>query len=102
MIMSGKSKCDHCTLHGKHCVQKSWESINCACSQLNQEISKTTADLAVLSAKLLHLQRTLDQINKIADEKTECLVTELADDNTSDSELDFNAAVNFLSDDFWQ
>lgn len=59
-----------------------------------------TAELITLFVKLACLQKTLEQINKIINEKLNCLVIKLVNDNASDSELDLNAAVNSLFKDF--
>ena len=99
-----KPKCNKCTHCGHLCVSVSWESLNQTHLSLQKEISKVNNDLAALSTKVVHLQRTLDQVNNCASEKVDCLAAELDSDNDeteNEAPSDLSQFVNFLSPSFW-
>ena len=76
-----KPKCNKCTCHDHLCVSVLWESLDQTHLSLQKEIFKTNNNLAALSAKVMHLQRTLDQADNCASEKIDCLAAELGSDN---------------------
>jgi len=67
---------------------------------LQKKISKANNELTTLFTKVIHLQKTLNQINHHATEKTDCLAVELDSDNDEmKNEKDFfniQQLVNFM------
>ena len=99
-----KPKCDKCTHHDHSCVDVLWKFLDQTHLSLQKEISKTNNDLAALFTKVMHLQRTLDQVNNCASEKIDCLAAELDSDNDeteNEASSDLSQFVNFLSSSFW-
>ena len=99
-----KPKCDKCTRCGRPCVGVSWESLDRTRLSLRKEISKANNDLAALSAKVVRLQRTLDQADNCASEKVDCLAAELGSDNDGtedEAPPDLSQFVDSLSPSFW-
>ncbi len=82
-----------------------WEFLNRTHIQLQKNISHTNTELGVLAAKIVWLQKTLDQVNHHTSKKTDCLVTELNSDNDkTENENDFSdmqQLVDFMSSSFW-
>jgi len=58
-----------------------WESLNRTHIQLQKDISHTNTELGALAAKIVRLQKTLDQANRHTSEKADCLAAELDSDN---------------------
>jgi len=67
---------------------------------LQKEISKANNELMTLFMKVIHLQKTLNQTNYCAAEKTDCLAVELSSDNdeTENENNSFNIQqlINFM------
>ena len=55
-------------------------------------------ELDVLAAKIIHLQKTLDQANRCASQKTDCLAAELDSDNDeTEDENDPQTLLHFVN-----
>jgi len=64
---------------------------------LQKKISKTNTELTTLFTKVIHLQKTLNQTNHHATEKTYCLAVELDNDNDeTKNENDFFDMQQFV------
>ena len=104
-VMKSWFKCDKCTQCDHFCVTVSWESLNKTHIQLQKNISHTNTELGVLAAKIVWLQKTLDQVNHCTSEKTNCLVTELDSDNdemkNENNFSDIQQLVDSMSFSFW-
>ncbi len=104
-IMKSHPKCNKCTQHGHSCVAILWESLNRTCLQLWKEISTANAELGALAFKIVCLQKTLDQANRCALQKADCLAVELDSDNDeTENENDpqtLSHFVNSMSSFFW-
>ena len=99
-----KLKCNKCTHHDYSCVDVLWESLDQTHLSLQKKISKINNKLAVLSVKVVCLQKILDQVNDCAFKKVNCLTAELGSDNDgTENEVssDLSQFVNFLSPSFW-
>ena len=83
----------------------SWKSLNRIHIQLWKNISHTNAELDALAAKIVWLQKTLDQVNCYTSEKINCLVAELDSDNdemkNKNNSLNIQQLVNSISSSFW-
>ena len=111
-VMDLWSKCDKCTHHGCSCVNVLWKSLNKTCLSLHKEISKANGELAtkhtelaVLSFRVVCLQKMLNLTDHCVSAKTDCLVVELDSDNneTENENNSFNMQqfVNSMSSTFW-
>ena len=110
-VMKSWLKCDKCTHHSHLCVSVLWESLDWTHLSLQKQISRANNNLAAkhvklaaLSSKVMCLQKTLDQVNHHATEKTNCLVAELDSDNDgteNEAPSELSQFVNFLSPSFW-
>ena len=82
-----------------------WESLNRTHIQLWKNISHTNAELGVLAAKIVWLQKTLDQVNHHMSEKADCLAAELDSDNdeikNENDSPDMQQLVDSMSSSFW-
>ena len=96
-IMKSHPKCNKCTWHDHSCVAVLWESLNRTHLQLQKEISTTNAELDVLAFKIVCLQKTLDQANRCASQKADCLAVELDSDNDEiENENDPQTLLHFI------
>jgi len=104
-IMKSHPKCNKCTWHDHSCVAISWESLNRTHLQLWKEISTANAELGALAAKIIRLQKTLDQADRHASQKADCLAAELDSDNDgTEDENDpqiLSHFVDSMSSFFW-
>ncbi len=104
-IMKSCSKCNKCTQHGRSCVAILWKSLNRTHLQLWKEISTVNAELGALAFKIVCLQKTLDQADRCASQKADCLAVELDSDNDgTENENDpqtLSHFVNSMSSSFW-
>ena len=80
-IMKSCPKCDKCTQRGRPCVAVLWESLDRTRLQLQKEISTTNTELGALASKIVRLQKTLDQADRCASQKADCLAVKLGSDN---------------------
>jgi len=68
---------------------------------LQKEINKANNELTTLSVKVIHLQKTLNQTDHYATEKTDCFAVELDNNNdeTENKNNSFNIQqlINFMS-----
>jgi len=116
-VMESQPKCDKCTHRGCLCVGVSWESLNRTRLSLRKEISKAMkemskandalaakhTELAALSLKVIHLQKTLDQADHCALQKANCLAAELGSNNDGmGDEIDpMSQLVDSMLPSFW-
>ena len=116
-VMESRPKCDKCTRRGRPCVGVSWESLDRTRLSLRKEISKAMkemskandalaakhAELAALSSKVVRLQKTLDQADRRASQKADCLAAELGSDNDgTEDEIDpMSQLVDSMLPSFW-
>jgi len=104
-IMKSHLKCNKCTQHDHSCVAVSWESLDRTHLQLWKEISTANAELSVLTFKIVRLQKTLDQANRCALQKADCLAVELDSDNDETEDENnpqtLSHFVNSMSSSFW-
>ncbi len=113
LVMDSRPKCAECTRRGRPCVGVSWESLDRARSKLRRDIRKTNkesaalaAQLAALTAKAARLQQTLDDTERRASQKADCLAMELGSDNDGTEDEtgppDINQIIEGLPNEFWQ
>jgi len=86
-------------------VTVSWEFLNKIHIQLQKNINHINTKFSVFAAKVVCLQKILDQINHHMFKKVNCLVTELNSDNDeTENEINFlnmQQLINFMSSIFW-
>ena len=96
--MESRLKCDKCTRRGRPCVAVSWESLDRTRLQLQKEISTANTELGALAAKIVRLQKTLDQADRRASQKADCLAAELGSDNDgTEDENDPQTLLHFVN-----